>query len=753
MSLLGRLEDLSLPDIIQIVFLSRRTGMLEIVEAAGRSTVMFHHGLIVDATSPTDSGLEQHLRQLDVVTEANYAEIHRIVDMGAPLGTALTELGLVTVDDLSTIVCDRVIAIVSPLLVSRDGEFNFILSDSIAQFELPYDPDTLFREGGISPVQLLGASEGEKMKPLQGLEESMKIGKALLSGRQPVEAPPKRTEIPTRPAPPRTEAEALDALTKAAPPKEPPPPPPPPPAAVDSEPFETEPAGSFSFAPLETEDEVVAPAPDTDEPLLEAGGDLFGLSSPEPLTGVADLGEMSPSEIAGRGEAPRSRVPEPVEESGEPLDELAGLSVSEPFYDEAEESGGGGPPPGLLEPLEEEAQDPAGGSTSDPVSTPERLGGEPPPPLGEPEPLAAEIDIPEDAFVPAPVTTVRRPLGVVGETIVLYQPDPLLRVAARRAFTKKGFEFLQFGNLADTRDAVHDLLRQEKFFVTFLDLSGTLAGADSPELLLGEIKAANRKLPVVMIDRDADLRRRHDLLDSGADFYLTKPSPAHLQPGLAEETLGLFADELMLYAQRAFESWGRATGMVEEADRELSAGDAGERNQRSFALLKRLISELTDPDDLDQVSQTILRMAGEYLERGALFAIRENKFTGLGGFGETGAGDEMSRRVRRITIDAADQSVLETVNGSRQPHRGKIQRTPANERLLAGLGPSLPSEVVVLPIVHRERVVGLLYGDNATTRHPLQDVAGLEIFLGQAGLAFENALVALGRRRAAGTTE
>ena len=33
MSLLGRLEDLSLTDIVQIVFLSRRTGVLEIIDA------------------------------------------------------------------------------------------------------------------------------------------------------------------------------------------------------------------------------------------------------------------------------------------------------------------------------------------------------------------------------------------------------------------------------------------------------------------------------------------------------------------------------------------------------------------------------------------------------------------------------------------------------------------------------------------------------------------------------------------------
>ena len=65
--------------------------------------------------------------------------------------------------------------------------------------------------------------------------------------------------------------------------------------------------------------------------------------------------------------------------------------------------------------------------------------------------------------------------------------------------------------------------------------------------------------------READLRRRHDLLRAGADLYLTKPSPARLQPGLAEEELALFADELVLFAERSFEQWEQLTGGGAEA--------------------------------------------------------------------------------------------------------------------------------------------------------------------------------------------
>ncbi|HEY0788728.1 MAG TPA: DUF4388 domain-containing protein, partial [Thermoanaerobaculia bacterium] len=206
MSLLGRLEDLSLPDIIQIVFLSRRTGVLEIVDGDGRSTILFHNGLIIDASSPEEPELGSLLRERANVDRKSHAEVERMIEEGAPLGTALLELGVIQQDELARLVRERITRIVTPLLASREGEFNFILSDSASQFELEYDPDSVFREGGVSPQQVLGAPEGEKLKPLSGLEETMRAGKALLGAhRRAAAAAPPRLEIPLRPLPERTE--------------------------------------------------------------------------------------------------------------------------------------------------------------------------------------------------------------------------------------------------------------------------------------------------------------------------------------------------------------------------------------------------------------------------------------------------------------------------------------------------------------------------------------------------------------------
>jgi hypothetical protein len=70
-----------------------------------------------------------------------------------------------------------------------------------------------------------------------------------------------------------------------------------------------------------------------------------------------------------------------------------------------------------------------------------------------------------------------------------------------------------------------------------------------------------------------------------------------------------------------------------------------------------------------------------------------------------------------------------------------MRRTPANETMIERLGGLLPTEVVALPIMHLNRAIGILYGDNAEHRAPIDGMTGLEIFLSQAGYAFGNAVM------------
>ena len=54
---------------------------------------------------------------------------------------------------------------------------------------------------------------------------------------------------------------------------------------------------------------------------------------------------------------------------------------------------------------------------------------------------------------------------------MLFERNPLVRVAARRAFTKLGVKISQYGSLDDVRAAMTELFRSNSFFVTFLELT------------------------------------------------------------------------------------------------------------------------------------------------------------------------------------------------------------------------------------------------------------------------------------------
>lgn len=614
MSLLGRLEDLSLTDIIQIVYLSRRTGVLEIINSRGRHTVLFRQGLVVNGSSPEQPDLVSYLQEEGLVAPPQVSLLRQMEESGIPPGTAVLELNLLSREDLATAVRQRILGVVAPLLSSKEGEFNFILSDSMSAADLEHDPDQLFNEGGLAPNRILGTAEGEKIKPLQGLEESLKAGKALLRGSAPAETTPASLNLglgdPIVP-------ESLEG--------------------------EEAPGAGGNVLAFRNRDE-----------FTPIGEDVPAASA---LPGFEPIVPVEPR--------PASRRPDPQDPDPLPVTPAGQFKVAGGLF---------------------------------------------------------EVESPEANF----------------RNVVLFERNPLVRVAARRAFGREGVRIFQYGSLDDARSAMTDLFRSNSFFVSFLELTPD----EGATRVMQQIKRKNPRLPVVMIDAETDLRRRHDLLRRGADLYVTKPSPERLQPGLIEEELAMFADELVLFAHRSFAQWEQLTGGGVLAGKKFYELASKEMIDRSFKILRQLINELSNPNDIGQVAATILRLSAEYLDRGALFMASEQSFVGLGGFGPTGGGESMEARVRALRLPRQEASVLADVAAGGAPHHGKMRRTPANLQLIDALGGLLPTEVVALPITHGSRAIGILYGDNAEHRAPIDSMTGLEIFLSQAGYAFGNAVFA-----------
>ena len=517
MSLLGRLEDLSLSDIIQIVYLARRSGVLEVMTPAGRNTILFRNGLVVNAGSAEAPDLLSWFAGRGLFSGDQESVVHEMVVEGMPAGSAILQAGILTKEQLRGAIRDRIIDTIAPLMQSRGGEFNFLISDTVDIAHIEYDPEFVVDDGGFTPPSIL-KFEGEKLKPLKDLE------------------------LPAKTAP-RGPAKAQ----------------------------------------------------------FRVAGGLFQIESP----------------------------------------------------------------------------------------------------------------------------------AAAYRNVVLFDSDAVIRVAAKRIFNDKQMKIAQFGTLDATRAAIAEFFRSTAFFITFLEVTGDSLA------LMQFIKRTNARLPVVMIDADMDLGRRDTLLQAGANLYLTRPS--RMRSNATDEDLSLFVEELALFAERSFAEWEDTIGIDTAAGRRFYKEAQEEKSARSFSLLKQLINEISDPSDIREIASTILRFAAEYLDRGIVFVVGPDDFTGVGGFGITDGDDTMTDRARKLRVPRDAPSILADVMDSGEIQRGKMRRTAANQELVTRLGDRKPTEVVALPIMHGERTIGILYGDNAEHRAPIDDISGLEIFLSQAGSAFQSA--------------
>lgn len=160
MSLTGNLEDLALPDILQIVSLSKRTGILTVESVAGRGVVIFKNGLVMSAISPSKNRktlgqilLEQKFISAEDLQKA--LEYQKNIKY-EPLGSILLKQNLITYETLQRIVKSQIYEAIYDLLNFKDGNFSFELSEIIPFDDIRCNVKNLaVLEKGINPQEIL----------------------------------------------------------------------------------------------------------------------------------------------------------------------------------------------------------------------------------------------------------------------------------------------------------------------------------------------------------------------------------------------------------------------------------------------------------------------------------------------------------------------------------------------------------------------------------------------------------------------
>ena len=141
-----------------------------------------------------------------------------------------------------------------------------------------------------------------------------------------------------------------------------------------------------------------------------------------------------------------------------------------------------------------------------------------------------------------------------------------------------------------------------------------------------------------------------------------------------------------------------------------------------------------------EVTFGLLRRASAVASRGLLLLVRGDEAQGAGqiGLDDLPQADDLARSVR---LPLSEPSVVAGAVDRRESWRGTVPRTPANERLLAHLGGCPPTEALVVPMILRDGVGLVFYGDDAGSGRPLGPVEDLEWALLEAGLAMERDLL------------
>jgi CheY-like chemotaxis protein len=355
---------------------------------------------------------------------------------------------------------------------------------------------------------------------------------------------------------------------------------------------------------------------------------------------------------------------------------------------------------------------------------------------------------------PAPVPAAAEPVPGDAEaagqhSFLVVDDDPLTveqivmllqkRRAAVRAFTS-GPQFLAAIDQADpaTTTLVIDLIMPRR------DGSGVLGGLE----LLDEVRQKHPDFAVLVISDHPSNEAEESIRRFGVPALLPKPTRGEVAEGLAAAAMGELVDALIsLTGQKGapvtrdrqlfniglelYREMGEASGLTLQQSRQ-SPG---------LHLLRGMLEELNNPSLGGGIILLILRFASELMNRAVIFLVKEKEIVGLGQFGIELPGESADVKVRNTRIPTREESLFREALTTMAPVRLAPAERTWDNYLINQFGGQRPQEIFLGPLISEGRVVAILYGDNLPEQKPVGDTEALEIFLSQAGLAMEKALL------------
>jgi hypothetical protein len=176
---------------------------------------------------------------------------------------------------------------------------------------------------------------------------------------------------------------------------------------------------------------------------------------------------------------------------------------------------------------------------------------------------------------------------------------------------------------------------------------------------------------------------------------------------------------------------------------------SGQRRATSeprFAKLRRIFSDLRTGALSSTIALSLMTVIAESLERAILFLVQGECLTVLGSFGYAEDREPLSRKTRGLRLGLHEDHALSRCVAEARARTVSFDDAPLPVSLSEMLGRPRSGQAAVFPVMGGQRVIAVIYGDNARSNRAIEEIDFLELAMMQVGLAFENELL---RRKAA----
>lgn len=388
-------------------------------------------------------------------------------------------------------------------------------------------------------------------------------------------------------------------------------------------------------------------------------------------------------------------------------------------------------------------QEPSAAASAAPIPTPDPPFQQPeehqvtPPPPADPAGSAQALAEELEEFEPAEAEQ--------GRHLVLVDDDPETLAALAPLLERQGYRVDAMEKSEDALIRVDTLFREGVQPTVVVDLimprmdgTGILGGLELMELVRNNFP----EIPLLGLSDFHNDEAQKKLRSMGIRI-LIKPLKGEL-----DDALDLFAPRLLkaltnlsAVEEVSFSSVNIGDELRLEMGEEPALAAPHAPQSTGISQLRGMLEELNNPQLGGGIILLVLRFAAEFVNRAVVLLVKRESVQGLGQFGLQDKDGSADYRIRNLSIPKGEPSLFTEVLETRFPVKGEVKPSQWSDHFLGQLGGGRPAEVFVGPIVSEGKVVAVLYGDNLPEEKPIGDTDSLEIFLSQAGIAMEKALL------------